>query len=111
MEQQLKKLLTDDPSVVETTLEKCAEAAHAEKTGVIRRFVFLNSREIKHSCLLSLLCSCFFFFRIELLEKCFCHDTVEEIIDSLVSLFANDSANVESLEVMVFGVSPGSRGW
>ncbi|CAN7052477.1 hypothetical protein IGI04_027659 [Brassica rapa subsp. trilocularis] len=57
LEQQLKKLLTDDPSVVEATLEKCAEAAHPEKTGVIRR--------------------------IELLEKCFCHDTVEEIIDSL----------------------------
>ncbi|KAJ4884948.1 3-hydroxyisobutyryl-CoA hydrolase-like protein 1 [Raphanus sativus] len=57
LEEQLKKLLTDDPSVVEATLEKCAEAAHPEKTGVIRR--------------------------IELLEKCFCHDTVEEIIDSL----------------------------
>lgn len=47
MEQQLKKLLTDDPSVVEATLEKCAEAAHPEKTGVIRRFVFLNSRDKK----------------------------------------------------------------
>lgn len=65
MEQQLKKLLTDDPSVVEATLEKCAEAAHPEKTGVIRRFVFLNSRD-KNSCLVfsyqlpSLLCSPFF---------------------------------------------------
>lgn len=47
MEQQLKKLLTDDPSVVEATLEKCAEAAHPEKTGVIRRFVSLNSRDRK----------------------------------------------------------------
>lgn len=47
MEEQLKKLLTDDPSVVEATLEKCAEAAHPEKTGVIRRFVFLNSRDRK----------------------------------------------------------------
>jgi 3-hydroxyisobutyryl-CoA hydrolase len=57
MEEQLKKLLTDDPSVVESCLEKCAEVAHPEKTGVIRR--------------------------IDLLEKCFSHDTVEEIIDSL----------------------------
>jgi 3-hydroxyisobutyryl-CoA hydrolase len=40
MEEQLKKLLTDDPSVVESCLEKCAEVAHPEKTGVIRRFVF-----------------------------------------------------------------------
>jgi 3-hydroxyisobutyryl-CoA hydrolase len=68
MEEQLKKLLTDDPSVVESCLEKCAEVAHPEKTGVIRR--------------------------IDLLEKCFSHDTVEEIIDSLVSFFTNDSASM-----------------
>lgn len=41
MEEQLKKLLTDDPSVVESSLEKCSEVAHPEKTGVLRRFVFL----------------------------------------------------------------------
>ncbi|CAN8254121.1 unnamed protein product [Cochlearia groenlandica] len=57
LEEQLKKLLTDDPSVIESALEKCAEVAHPEKSGVIRR--------------------------IDILDKCFGHDTVEEIIDSL----------------------------
>lgn len=51
MEGQLKKLLTDDPSVVESSLEKCAEVSHPEKTGVIRRFVFLNPGDRNFCCL------------------------------------------------------------
>ncbi|XP_010469172.1 PREDICTED: 3-hydroxyisobutyryl-CoA hydrolase-like protein 1, mitochondrial [Camelina sativa] len=64
MEEQLKKLLTDDPSVVESCLEKCSEVAHPEKTGVLGRFVFLKLGDTQ-------------------LLPCFSHDTVEEIIDSL----------------------------
>lgn len=53
MEEQLKKLLTDDPSVVESSLEKCAEVAHPEKTGVIRRFVFSDTWRYKTPALYS----------------------------------------------------------
>lgn len=75
MEQQLKKLLTDDPSVVESTLEKCAEVAHPEKTGVIRRFVLLSPGDRNFCCLLfsytssySLLCLRFFLGLIYLIS-------------------------------------------
>lgn len=89
MEEQLKKLLTDDPSVVESSIEKCAEAAYPEKTGVLRRFGFLNPGDTKLlPCILipaSKLALFLTYLRIDLLDKCFGHDTVEEIIDSLVS--------------------------
>lgn len=47
MEEQLKKLLTGDPSVVESSLEKYSEAAHPEKTSVLCRFVFLKLGDTK----------------------------------------------------------------
>ncbi|XP_030965553.1 3-hydroxyisobutyryl-CoA hydrolase-like protein 1, mitochondrial isoform X4 [Quercus lobata] len=57
IEEQLGKLDTDDPSVIETSLEKCSD------------LVYLDNISVLH--------------RIEILDKCFSHDTVEEIIDAL----------------------------
>ncbi|KAE8038639.1 hypothetical protein FH972_011127 [Carpinus fangiana] len=59
IEEQLGKLVTDDPSVIETCLEKYSELVYPDKTSVVNRF--------------------------EMLDKCFSHDTVEEIIDALES--------------------------
>ncbi|KAL5571634.1 hypothetical protein UlMin_021231 [Ulmus minor] len=56
IEEQLRKLVTDDPSVLETTLGKYGEVVYPEK-GVLSR--------------------------IEMIDKCFGHDTVEEIIDAV----------------------------
>ncbi|KAK4567603.1 hypothetical protein RGQ29_003385 [Quercus rubra] len=58
IEEQLGKLDTDDPSVIETSLEKYSD------------LVYLDNISVLH--------------RIEILDKCFSHDTVEEIIDSLL---------------------------
>ncbi|KAL5573686.1 hypothetical protein UlMin_023283 [Ulmus minor] len=55
IEQQLRKLVTDDPSMLETTLGKYGEVVYPEK-GVLSR--------------------------IEMIDKCFSHDTVEEIIEA-----------------------------
>ncbi|GFP80918.1 3-hydroxyisobutyryl-coa hydrolase-like protein 1 mitochondrial [Phtheirospermum japonicum] len=57
VEEQLGNLVTDDPSVVETSLGNQGDPAHPDQTSVIHR--------------------------IETLDKCFSHDTVEEMIDSL----------------------------
>ncbi|XP_050282282.1 3-hydroxyisobutyryl-CoA hydrolase-like protein 1, mitochondrial isoform X9 [Quercus robur] len=57
IEEQLGKLDTDDPSVIETSLEKYSD------------LVYLDNISVLH--------------RIEILDKCFSHDTVEEIIDAL----------------------------
>ncbi|KAJ4727215.1 3-hydroxyisobutyryl-CoA hydrolase-like protein 1, mitochondrial [Melia azedarach] len=54
---ELGKLVTDDPSVVEACLEKYSDIVCPVKTSVIHR--------------------------IEIVDKCFSLDTVEEIIDSL----------------------------
>ncbi|XP_021683310.2 3-hydroxyisobutyryl-CoA hydrolase-like protein 1, mitochondrial isoform X3 [Hevea brasiliensis] len=59
IEQQLGKLFTDDPSVIEATLEKYGDLVHPDKMSVIHR--------------------------IETVDKCFSHDTVEEIFDALES--------------------------
>ncbi|KAM3733196.1 hypothetical protein ACB098_11G116900 [Castanea mollissima] len=59
IEEQLGKLDTDDPSVIETSLEKYSD------------LVYLDNISVLH--------------RIEILDKCFGHDTVEEIIDALES--------------------------
>ncbi|XP_062175657.1 3-hydroxyisobutyryl-CoA hydrolase-like protein 1, mitochondrial isoform X2 [Alnus glutinosa] len=58
IEEQLGKLVTDDPSVIETCLEKYSDLVYPDKTSVVNRF--------------------------ETLDKCFGRDTVEEIIDALV---------------------------
>ncbi|GMN56345.1 hypothetical protein TIFTF001_025453 [Ficus carica] len=58
IEEQLVALVTDDPSEVEASLEKFSEPVNPEK-GVMSR--------------------------IETIDKCFGHDTVEEIIDAVES--------------------------
>nr|KYP31743.1 hypothetical protein KK1_047787 [Cajanus cajan] len=58
IEEQLGKLVTDDPSAIETTLEQYGELVHPDSSSVLQR--------------------------IEILDKCFCHDTVEEIVDAML---------------------------
>ncbi|XP_021886958.1 3-hydroxyisobutyryl-CoA hydrolase-like protein 1, mitochondrial isoform X2 [Carica papaya] len=59
IEEQLGKLVTDDPSVIEATLEKYGELCYPERTSVLHR--------------------------IEMVDRCFSHETVEEIIENLES--------------------------
>ncbi|KAF3440056.1 hypothetical protein FNV43_RR18334 [Rhamnella rubrinervis] len=59
IEEQLGELVTDDPSVIETSLEKYGELIYPEQNSVLQR--------------------------IEIVDNCFSHDTVEEIIDTLES--------------------------
>ncbi|XP_030513495.2 3-hydroxyisobutyryl-CoA hydrolase-like protein 1, mitochondrial [Rhodamnia argentea] len=59
IEEQLGKLVTDDPSVIESMLEKYGDLVCPDKMSVIHK--------------------------TELVDKCFGHDTVEEIIDALES--------------------------
>ncbi|CAI0404727.1 unnamed protein product [Linum tenue] len=58
VEERLGNLITDDPSVIETSLEEYGDLVHPDSTSVIHR--------------------------IEAVDKCFSHDTVEEIIDALI---------------------------
>ncbi|KAK4403576.1 3-hydroxyisobutyryl-CoA hydrolase-like protein 1, mitochondrial [Sesamum angolense] len=58
VEEQLGNLVTDDPSVIETYLGNHGDTVRPEQTSVIHR--------------------------IDTLDKCFSHDTVEEIIESLI---------------------------
>ncbi|KAL4035122.1 hypothetical protein IC575_003797 [Cucumis melo] len=57
IEEHLGNLVTDDASIVESSLDKYGDLVHPDKTSVLHR--------------------------VEILDKCFSHDTVEEIIDSL----------------------------
>ncbi|GMI98275.1 hypothetical protein like AT3G60510 [Hibiscus trionum] len=59
IEEELGNLATDDPSVIESTLEKYSDVAYPETISALHR--------------------------IEVLDKCFGHDTVEEIIDAMES--------------------------
>ncbi|KAJ9556619.1 hypothetical protein OSB04_011233 [Centaurea solstitialis] len=59
IEECLRTLITDDPSVIETSLQKYSDLDYPDNSSVIRR--------------------------IEMLDKCFSHDTVEEIIEALKS--------------------------
>ncbi|GFS35546.1 ATP-dependent caseinolytic (Clp) protease/crotonase family protein [Actinidia rufa] len=59
LEEQLGKLEMDDPSVIETSLGQYSDVVYPDSSSVLRR--------------------------IETIDKCFSHDTVEEIIDSLES--------------------------
>ncbi|XP_010056417.2 3-hydroxyisobutyryl-CoA hydrolase-like protein 1, mitochondrial [Eucalyptus grandis] len=59
IEEQLGKLVTDDPSVIESMLEKYGDLVCPDKMSVVHK--------------------------IELVDKCFGHETVEEIIDALES--------------------------
>ncbi|KAG5626976.1 hypothetical protein H5410_012194 [Solanum commersonii] len=66
IEEQLGTLITDDPSVIERSLENWGEIVHPDPASILHR--------------------------IETLDKCFSHDTVEEIIDALESEAANQDA-------------------
>ncbi|XP_015060441.1 3-hydroxyisobutyryl-CoA hydrolase-like protein 1, mitochondrial [Solanum pennellii] len=66
IEEQLGTLITDDPSVIERSLENWGEIVHPEPESILHR--------------------------IETLDKCFSHDTVEEIIDALESEAAKQDA-------------------
>ncbi|CAL0329485.1 unnamed protein product [Lupinus luteus] len=57
IEEQLGRLVTDDPSVIETTLEQYGDLVHPDSRSVLQR--------------------------IEIVDKCFGLDTVEEIVDAL----------------------------
>ncbi|CAL5195231.1 unnamed protein product [Lathyrus oleraceus] len=57
IEEQLGKLVTDDPSVIETTLEQYGDLVYPDSSSVLQR--------------------------LEIVDKCFCHDTVEEIVDAV----------------------------
>ncbi|KAH7576258.1 hypothetical protein JRO89_XS01G0023600 [Xanthoceras sorbifolium] len=59
VEEQLGKLVTDDPSVIEACLENYCDLVYPEQTSVLHR--------------------------IGIVDKCFSLDSVEEIIDSLES--------------------------
>lgn len=59
IEEQLGTLITDDPSVIERSLENYGEIVPSDPKSLLHR--------------------------IETLDKCFSHDTVEEIIDALES--------------------------
>ncbi|KAK4488536.1 hypothetical protein RD792_004300 [Penstemon davidsonii] len=74
VEEQLGKLITDDPSVIETTLGDHGDIVHPDQTSLIHR--------------------------IETIDRCFRHDTVEEIIDSLENEAAqkNDAWCVSALK-------------
>ncbi|KAD4178104.1 hypothetical protein E3N88_26695 [Mikania micrantha] len=57
IEECLRRLIKDDPSVIQTCLQKYSDLDYPNNESVIRR--------------------------IETVDKCFSHDTVEEIIDAL----------------------------
>ncbi|RZC69186.1 hypothetical protein C5167_032347 [Papaver somniferum] len=57
IEERLHKLVTDDPSTIETSLEEFSIADLPEESSVMHR--------------------------IETIDKCFSHDTVEEIVDAM----------------------------
>ncbi|KAJ0674318.1 putative 3-hydroxyisobutyryl-CoA hydrolase [Helianthus annuus] len=86
MEDCLKKLITDDPSVVESCLQKYSDLDYPSNASVIRRyafvFFFINWQKdiINFHRWFT-----FNLFRTETLNKCFSLDTVEEIIDTLES--------------------------
>ncbi|XWS45863.1 hypothetical protein CRYUN_Cryun14cG0015900 [Craigia yunnanensis] len=81
IEKELGNLVTDDPSVIESSLEKYSDVAYPEKISALHR--------------------------IEVLDKCFGHDTVEEIIDSLESeASATDDAWCNSILKKLKEASP-----
>ncbi|CAO2816863.1 unnamed protein product [Amaranthus hypochondriacus] len=57
IEERLAKLITDDPSVIESSLAQYGDLVYPDKTSII--------------------------YKLETIDKCFSHDTVEEIFDAL----------------------------
>ncbi|KAB5513833.1 hypothetical protein DKX38_027739 [Salix brachista] len=67
VEERLGKLITDEATVIETSLAQYGDLVYPDKTSVLLKF--------------------------ETIDKCFSHDTVEEIVDALESEAADDSYN------------------
>ncbi|XP_057959418.1 small ribosomal subunit protein mS47 [Malania oleifera] len=63
MDERLGKLITDDPSVIETSLAQYGDLVYPDKRSILHK--------------------------IETIDKCFGHDSVEEIIDALENEAAN----------------------
>ncbi|KAG2700337.1 hypothetical protein I3760_07G225800 [Carya illinoinensis] len=57
IEERLGKLMTDDPSVIETSLAQYGDLVYPERTSILHK--------------------------IDTIDGCFSHDTIEEIIDAL----------------------------
>lgn len=57
VEERLAKLFTDDPSVVESSLAQYGDLVYPDKSSIV--------------------------YKIEAIDKCFSHDTLEEIFDAL----------------------------
>ncbi|KAJ6825611.1 3-hydroxyisobutyryl-CoA hydrolase-like protein 2, mitochondrial [Iris pallida] len=57
VDERLAKLMTDDPSVIDSSLAQYGDVVYPDKTSIVHR--------------------------LKIIDKCFCHDTVEEIIDAL----------------------------
>lgn len=55
IEEEIGKLVTDDPSVIETSLEKYGELVYPEISSVLRRYVYMcGIRERGNTTFLSL---------------------------------------------------------
>ncbi|CAN6305926.1 unnamed protein product, partial [Urochloa humidicola] len=59
VDERLAKLVTDDPSVIDSSLAQYGDIIYPDKQSIVHR--------------------------LEVIDKCFCHDTVEEIVDALES--------------------------
>ncbi|KAE8654541.1 hypothetical protein F3Y22_tig00117048pilonHSYRG00654 [Hibiscus syriacus] len=57
IEEHLGSLLNDEPSTIKSSLAQYGDIVYTDRSSILHR--------------------------IETIDKCFCHDTVEEIIDSL----------------------------
>ncbi|KAL6569328.1 hypothetical protein OROMI_013842 [Orobanche minor] len=85
VEEQLGNLVTDDPSIVETSLGNQGDSVHPHQTSVIHReYYFLPPAGVWRTPVaggqpVMVVAT----LAIETLDKCFSHDSVEEIIDSL----------------------------
>ncbi|THU74510.1 hypothetical protein C4D60_Mb04t34130 [Musa balbisiana] len=58
IDERLAKLITDDPSVIDSTLAQYGDLVYPDKTSIVHR--------------------------LEVIDKCFGHETVEEILDALI---------------------------
>ncbi|KAJ6797499.1 3-hydroxyisobutyryl-CoA hydrolase-like protein 2, mitochondrial [Iris pallida] len=57
VDERLAKLMTDDPSVIDSSLAQYGDVVYPDKTSIVHR--------------------------LKIIDRCFCHDTVEEIVDAL----------------------------
>nr|CAB3500197.1 unnamed protein product [Digitaria exilis] len=58
VDDRLANLVTDDPSVIDSSLAQYGDMVYPDKNGIVHR--------------------------LEVIDKCFSHDTVEEIVDALI---------------------------